>query len=127
MKNEIRNGMMLLAVVLFLATSCDQINPSDGGGKGTVVLSLTDAPFPVSLVESAMITIDKIEIRSKTDDIKDKEKEGDDIPSRYIVLYEGAEKQFDLLDLQNGVTAELASMDIPSGTYDLLKMHCTKI
>lgn len=115
---------MYVAAITLLATSCDQINDSENGGKGTVVLSLTDAPFPVSLVDQAVVTIDKIEIRSKAAEAATKEEA--DKPALYTVLYEGVEKEFDLLDLQNGVTAELLSMDIEAGSYDLIRMHVTK-
>lgn len=124
MRNLVKNGMMFLAAITLLVTSCDQINDSENGGKGTVVLSLTDAPFPVSLVDQAVVTIDKIEIRSKAAEAATKEEA--DKPALYTVLYEGVEKEFDLLDLQNGVTAELLSMDIEAGSYDLIRMHVTK-
>ncbi|MBA4411051.1 MAG: DUF4382 domain-containing protein [Bacteroidota bacterium] len=124
MKSLIKSGLMYVAAITLLATSCDQINDSENGGKGTVVLSLTDAPFPVSLVDQAVVTIDKIEIRSKAAESATEEES--DKPALYTVLYEGVEKEFDLLDLQNGITAELLSMDILPGSYDLIRMHITK-
>lgn len=124
MRNLVKNGMMFLAAITLLATSCNQINDSENGGKGTVVLSLTDAPFPVSLVDKAMVSIDRIELRSKVKETSTEEEA--DKPAQYLTLYEGAEKQFDLLDLQNGITAELLSMDILPGSYDLIRMHITK-
>lgn len=121
MKNLIKVGMMFLAGILLLATSCTKENETGSGGNGTLTLKLTDAPFPVSMVDQVIITIDKMEIRSTatlssttTTDPKD---------SNFIVLYEGEGKTYDLLDLQNGVTTDLLSMDIPEGTYDFLRMH----
>lgn len=124
MRNLVKNGMMFIAAITLLATSCDQINDSENGGKGTVVLTLTDAPFPVSLVDQANVTIDKIEIRMMAAEATTQEEA--DKPAQYVVLFEGAEKTFNLLDLQNGVTAELLSMDIEAGSYDMIRMHVTE-
>jgi len=123
MKNLMKSGLMFLAGILLLATSCNQINDSENGGKGTVVMTLTDAPFPVSLVDQALVTIDKIEIRSVAPETAT-EVEADNA-SLYTVLYEGEGKEFDLLDLQNGITTELLSMDLEVGSYDLIRMHVT--
>ncbi|OFX50238.1 MAG: hypothetical protein A2066_05895 [Bacteroidetes bacterium GWB2_41_8] len=121
MKNLIKSGLMVLAGIMILATSCEKIGNSDNGGKGTVVLKLTDAPFPVSLVDQALVTIDKIEIRAVAPETAT-EMEADNL-SLYTVLYEGEGKEFNLLDLQNGVTAELLSLDIEVGSYDLIRLH----
>ncbi|MDP2115198.1 MAG: DUF4382 domain-containing protein [Bacteroidota bacterium] len=83
---------------------------------------LTDAPFPVNLVDQTLVTIDKIEIRSKVSvETAAGETENEKL---YTVLFEG-EKVINLLDLQNGVTKELLSMDIDAGSYDLIRLHVT--
>lgn len=123
MKNLIKVGMMFLAITLLFATSsCTNENDSDGmGGKGTLTLKLTDAPFPLSLVDKALLKIDKIEIRSTATISSTTTESGSE--SNFIVLYEGAGMEYDLLDLQNGITSDLLSMDIPEGTYDFIRMH----
>lgn len=124
MKNLIKNGLMFLAGILVLATSCTQNDSEGTGGKGTLSLLLTDAPFPSNLVENTLVTIDKIEIRSTTTATATTT-EADDA-SQYTVLYEGEGKVFDLLDLQNGITEELANVDLDAGSYDLIRMRVTK-
>ena len=124
MKNLLKNGLMLLAGILILATSCNQISDSESGGNGKIVLSLTDAPFPVSLVDKALVTIDKIEIRSTA--TASSTTEVNNNSDLFTVLYDGDPMEFDLLDLQNGITAELLSMDIAAGSYDLIRMHVTE-
>lgn len=124
MKSLVKSGMMFLAGILILATSCNKVDDSVGGGKGKLTLKLTDAPFPVSLVDQALVTIDKIEIRSAKAATTTSTTTDDE--SQYTVLYSGTGKQFDLLDLQNGVTAELMSMDLPAGSYDFIRMHVAK-
>lgn len=122
MKNLVRSSMMLLAGFLILTTACNQIDEPAKGGKGTVVVKLTDAPFPVSIVDKTLVTIDKIEIRSAVA-VTATESEADN-DTLYTVLFEG-EKVVDLLDLQNGITEELLSMDIEAGSYDLIRLHVT--
>jgi len=128
MKNLIKVGMIFLAGILLLTTSCTKENDSlsSGNGSGTLNLKLTDAPFPVSVVDKVIVTIDKIEIRSTatlsstttssttTDSDKD---------SNFVLLYAGDGKSYNLLELQNGLTTDLLSMDIPAGTYDFLRLH----
>ncbi len=132
MKNLVKNGLMLLAGILILATSCTTTNESEEkSGKGTVVLKLTDAPFPVSLVDKTVVTIDKIEIRMATESSTTEsgtststtEEDAEDASS-YLVLSEETQN-FDLLDLQNGVTAELLKAELEVGTYDLIRLHVT--
>lgn len=105
---------MLLVVFLMVTSACNQNDESAKGGKGTLVIKLTDAPFPVSLVDKALVTIDKIEIRSADAEA--------DSEAAYTVLFEG-EKVLDLLDLQNGITEELLNLDIEAGSYDLIRMY----
>ncbi len=122
MKNLVKTGLMFLAGILVLTTSCTQ-NDSEGigGGKGNLTLLLTDAPFPSTLVDETIVTIDKIEIRSTTAATATTTTD-----SQYTVLYEGEGKSFNLLDLQNGVTEELANVDLEAGSYDLIRMHVVK-
>lgn len=78
--------------------------------NGTVNLKvqLTDAPsveFDSAIVEIGRITLIPVE--------------GDPI----VITEEGG--RFDLLDLQNGVTAELGDVDIPAGDYSELRLVVT--
>lgn len=122
MKNLVKASMMLLAVFLLVTNACNKIDDSEKSGKGRLVIKLTDAPFPVNLVDQTLVTIDKIEIRSKVSvETAEGETENETL---YTVLFEG-EKVINLLDLQNGVTEELLSLDIDAGSYDLIRLHVT--
>jgi hypothetical protein len=66
------------------------------------------------MVESAEITITKIEIRKAGDGICDS------IP--FQVLWEGSET-FNLLDLRNGVVENLLDLEIPAGEYNLIRLY----
>lgn len=122
MKSLIWKGMMLVAGVLMLTSACNQLPKTDGiiAGKGNLVLKLTDAPFPVSLVDKAMVTIDTIKIRSAVAFAatgKEENKYG-----TYTVISDKVQ-EFNLLDLRNGITSDLLDISIGIGTYDQIKMH----
>jgi hypothetical protein len=133
MKSLVKNGLMFFAGILILATSCTTMNESEEkSGKGTVVLKLTDAPFPVSLVDKTIVNVDKIEIHGTTASSTTEsgtvtptsEEDENEDASNYIVLSEETQ-QFDLLKLQNGITTELLKADLEVGTYDMIRLHIT--
>lgn len=111
--------MILLAAALFGLSSCQEESESMEAGKGKLVVTLTDAPFPVDLVDQALVTIDKIEIHQAVGSLEeDEEMES----SSFIVLSEET-MQFNLLDLRNGITAEMLAMHIDTGSYDMIRLH----
>ncbi len=105
-------GLIVLAV--FLITSCSD-NETDmiPQGKAKLNVYLTDAPFPIDLVAQTIVTIDKIEIRKQATDTTEAE---------FIVISEDS-VQIDLLTLSNGITEQLASIDLEAGDYDMIRMH----
>lgn len=99
-----------LALALIVA-ACN--NDGDSGGSGRLTVKMTDAPFPTDLISEANITISKIEIRQAG---------GTGEGSPFVVVME-EEVSANLLDLRNGVTENLASLEIPAGTYDLVRIY----
>ncbi len=91
-----------------IMSACTKTNDS----SGKLVVKITDDPFNISYVESATVTITKIEIR------KTGENEGD----AFIVLSENP-ITLDILKLRNGVTKELLNLEIPQGKYDLIRLY----
>ena len=75
----------LAAAFMLVFASCDKTND----GNGRLVVNITDAPFPVDMVESAEVTITKLEIRKAGDGISDE--------CPFEVIWEGSEI-FNLLD-----------------------------
>lgn len=76
----------------------------------TLSLYLTDAPFPVELMERAEITVTQIEIRQKKS-----------YKNPYINISTD-EFTINLLELTNGQTLELGNLEIPVGEYDLIRL-----
>lgn len=104
--------LLLTATLILIAGACNEIKTGDGNGR--VVLKVTDAPFDISNIESALVTIVKVEIRKAGDGISD--------GNPFLTLSEDT-VTLDLIDLRNGVTETLLDMDIPTGTYDLLRLY----
>jgi len=106
-------------VLLFFAASmvnmfsgCNKTQENNDSGR--LVINVTDAPFPIDIIESASVTITKVEIRKAGDGISD--------GSPFITLWEGSET-FDLLDLRNGLKEELLDIEIPGGEYNLIRLY----
>jgi hypothetical protein len=106
--------MKKLFFILFLAAiifpGCKRTD--DGSGYGKLVVNVTDDPFNIGFVESATVTITKVEIR----------KAGEHDGNPFIVVSEDT-LSFNLLELRNGVTSELLNLEIPAGTYDLIRLY----
>ena len=100
----------LIGLVLAYLVSCNKNDISEG--YGTLKLSITDAPFPVEFIEEAIVTITKIEIRNMD--------ESEEYP--FITVFEDT-VEINLIELRNGVQAELSEVEIPAGNYDLIRLY----
>jgi hypothetical protein len=103
---------LAVLVLLFVVTGCE--TDSDNPSTGKLSINITDAPFPIDMVEEANVSINKIEIR--------KTGEGVDDGNPFLLISE-EEQNFNLLELSNGVTAGLAEIEIPVGSYDLIRLY----
>ena len=118
-------GLMLS--LLFIVSSCSESDTSNQEA-GRLSLRLTDAPFPYDLVAEANVTVFKVEARRAEDaeeemtTEKDDEMDEDEENSPFIVLME-EEIPVNLLDLTNGNTMLLADLEVPQGTYDLVRVY----
>lgn len=101
----------LIAVVLTIlfTTSCSN-DSSTPNTFGNVTLKITDAPMHYDQFMKANVTIDKIEIGNSSD------------PSSFILLRDTPMK-INLLGLVNGITQTMASIDIPEGDYNMLRLY----
>jgi hypothetical protein len=106
-----KSFLALLTVLAMIFAGCNKTTDS---GNGRLVVKITDAPFPIDIVESAAVTITKIEIRKAGDGICDS--------VQFLVIWEGSET-FNLLDLRNGVCENLPDLEIPAGEYNLIRLY----
>ena len=93
--------LTLCLVFLFTLSACD----SNDALEGRVQILLTDAPLDDVL--EANITILRVELMDSTG-------------TETILMDEP--RQFDLLTLRDGVTAELADLPVLASTYDQIRM-----
>lgn len=112
---KLKTLSILVIAIAFAMVSCNTTD-NETKGTGTLTIKLTDAPFPVDLVEEANVTISKIDARQLIEAT-----DTTDESSSFVVLSED-EYSFNLLDLTNGVTADIANAEVPSGTYDLIRL-----
>jgi len=102
---------IFIILSLFFFSSCNDSSISNDS-TGYLIVKVTDGPFPIDLIDSANVIIDRIEIR--------KANEIDDNP--YITISEDT-LIYNLVDLQNGVTSDLPEIEIPVGSYDLVRFY----
>jgi len=104
--------LLLTAALILIAGACNEIR--NGNDTGRVILKVTDAPFDISNIESALVTITKVELKKEGDGISD--------GYQYITLSEDT-VILDLIDLRNGVAETLLDMEIPAGRYDMVRLY----
>ena len=96
--------IVLIALVgLFQLTSCKKHNKD-----GQVSVRLTDDPFPVQFVAEVNVTITKVELRNAEN-------------QEYVTVFEG-NGTYNIVNLNNGATAEINAAKIPAGTYDQVRV-----
>jgi hypothetical protein len=102
----------LVAAIAF--SGCTKYSDSSRNSEtqGRLSIKVTDDPFNISYVESATITISKIEIR----------KGGERTDTAFKVIFDDT-VTLDLSKLRNGVTQELLKLDIPAGSYDQIRLY----
>ena len=132
--------ILLFALIAGVFTACEQNdnmvdnsnNPGNNGGNqsvsgtGNVNFVLTDAPFPANMVAEANVTIDKISIRkvieNETDSTSTDSTNMEMDASGFVTVSEETQT-FNLLDLRNGVTADLTEAELDTGMYDQMRLH----
>ncbi len=118
MRTKIFSSLFAVMTLFFVSCSDDEGNGGNPQGTGTLSVQLTDAPFPYELVAEANVTVYKVEARRVS------EEDDDDAltVSPYITLME-EEIETNLLELTNGLTLQLAEIEVPVGTYDQVRVY----
>ena len=88
-------------------------------GTGTLVVQLTDAPFPFDSVKSVDVFVVRIDAKAASSDSADAAKataDSENGQGGWVTLAEPKAK-FDLLTLRDGKTALLGQQALPAGSY----------
>ena len=97
-----------VALFIIVATGCANDNTTEP--VGTLSLKLTDAPMHYSQFMSASVTIDKIEI-------------GNSAHANSFIILTNTPMKYNLLELVNGITSTMATVEIPAGDYNLMRLY----
>ena len=109
---------MLAAVALTAGAACyqdDTTATSAPNRKPIAKVLLTDAPFPYDSVTSVNLHVVRIEASTQLDSA------GGPAGGDWVVIAE-PRHTFDLLQLQQGATADLGQGEIPAGQYHAIRM-----
>lgn len=124
MKTNLIYTAIAFACILFTSCSDDSLNLN--GTTGILRVQMVDAPFPFDQVAEANVTVFKIDARLKDGDdmVEDQEnlEETDTTDSPFVVLME-EEIPLNLLELVNGTAATMSNLEVPVGTYDLVRVY----
>ena len=120
---------LLAAAAMGWACASEHVT-GPGAGQGMLALKLTDAPLPLDSVAEVNVFIERIDARrARTDsamhdmDIDDEHEEQHEHPDSTVwVTVATPNAAFNLLDLQNGVTAFLGSTPLDTGSFRGLRI-----
>jgi hypothetical protein len=109
---NLREPWIVLLATIAIASLLAIAGCSEEPETGRAHLVLTDAPYPVDMIYSAQVTIEAISVHVSGD-----ESGWYDLPF--------TQRTFELLELQNGVTAELIDAELPVGSLNEVRLLVT--
>ena len=114
--NKLKFLITGLTLSFLFIIGCNTNDSNIPPNKARINIQLTDSPFPVQLISSTIVTIDKVEIR------KIMESDTSQTESEFILLNDD-EMDINLLELTNGITQLIATTDLDPGYYDMIRLH----
>lgn len=115
--------ILALAATLGALASCSG-STDLGPGEGRIAVRLTDAPFPLDLVESIDVFVVRVE--AKLEDTSEDEAalavEDEDASDGGWIVLATPNASFDLMDLQNGVNVFLGDAAVAAGAYKSIRL-----
>ncbi len=118
--------LAMVGAIVLLFTSCSEDgftnSLSDSNETGQLRVRLTDAPFPFDLVAEANVTVFKVEARRLSAEDESNQMENETEGASPFVLLMESEIDVNLLELTNGTTTMLADLEVPQGSYDMVRI-----
>lgn len=129
MLRRVMYGIFAGGAAIIWACSADRV-AAPGRGQGQLAMTLTDAPLPLDSVEEVNIWVDRIDARRARPDSSVADKDLDDDrredhqrpDSTLWVTIASPAKAFNLLALQNGVSAFLGSTVVDTGSFKGIRL-----
>lgn len=119
-------GIVIVFTAVGLIAGCSQTEDKDfetEPGNGYVVIKLTDAPFPADLVAEANVTIDWVQMLRYDGEDNEEGQEIHESDSTHVMFALEDTVTFNLLHLNNGITAVLGEQEVPAANYDEIRLH----
>jgi hypothetical protein len=122
-------SLFVAGATLAWACSSDRV-AGPGRGQGMLAMKLTDAPVPLDSVKEVDVFIERIDARRAHADVElvNEDMDGDHDEdhlrpdSTQWVTIASPNKAFNLLDLQNGVTAFLGATAVDTGNFKAIRL-----
>ncbi len=117
---QVNSNTDLRTVIQTDFNQCDESDvkyygdPTNPITLGNVIVSVTDAPFPIDLIAEANVTINRVDIMGSIED------------STYFFTLSEEEFSFNLIELTNGIKEEIVDMNIPSGEYEEIRLFISQ-
>jgi hypothetical protein len=111
--HSLQLALAAAGVVGLAACTSSETGPAGPPGDGRTAVLLTDAPFPFDRIDRVDIHIAEIGLSPQADTSQG--------PPGWITVAT-PDRVFNLLDLQNGVTALLGEADVPPGQYRAVRV-----
>lgn len=109
----------LPSIALAFAAACSGSDSTSlASGSGRLVVKLTDAPFLTDSVKRVDIFVVRVEGRGQAADSSQADSDLEGGPASGWSVLASPNASFNLLALQNGVTATLGETSLPAGTYN---------
>lgn len=114
---------LALGAAVLLGACGSDVSPTQDG-TGTIVVKLTDAPFPFELVEKVEVHV--VRVDAKREDVSEAQADADtddDDKNRggWVTIAE-PDAVIDLLTLRDGVTTNLGQQTIQAGTWRAFRL-----
>jgi hypothetical protein len=129
MNRRLLVGLFIAGAMIAWACSGDGMT-GPGRGQGMLAMKLTDAPVPLDSVKEVNVFIERIDARRAhaevalvDDDMDGDHDEDHDRPdSTQWVTIASPNQTFNLLNLQNGVTAFLGATPVDTGNFKAVRL-----
>lgn len=118
-RHFILTGALLCATVAGWACSAGSVT---GSSRGAVAVRLKDAPFPSDSVDSVIVFVSRVDMRATATDSAGADSASAVANAGGWITIASPARAFNLLELHNGVSADLGVSELNAGTYSAIRL-----